>query len=127
MNFLKRLFGRQTDDEPASLYQPEPVRSEPEPDSSSAGLFRMDVDDIFNISNRGIVLTGQVKYGTLDVGDPIEIRDSTTQVKTKVVSIESFRKAVKTAKQGDNIGILLPRDVPREVLNKNMAVFKRGM
>lgn len=126
MNFIKRLFGRQTDDDSASLYQPEPIHSEPESDPSSAGLFRMDVDDIFVISNRGIVLTGQVKYGTLQVGDPIEIRDSRTQVKTKVVSIEAFRKPLQTAKQGDQIGILLPKDVPREVLNKNMTVTRRG-
>jgi len=87
----------------------------------------MAVDDIFVISNRGIVLTGQVKAGTLQVGDPIEIRDSRIQVKTKVVSIESFHKKISTAKEGDQIGILLPKDVPREVLNKNMVVTRRGV
>jgi translation elongation factor EF-Tu-like GTPase len=127
MNFLKRLFGRQTNDETPSLYQPESGPSQSESEPPSAGLFRMAVDDIFVISNRGIVLTGQVKYGTLQVGDPIEIRDSRTQVKTKVVSIEAFRKPLQTAKQGDQIGILLPADVPRVVLNKNMVVFKRGV
>jgi translation elongation factor EF-Tu-like GTPase len=124
MSFLKRLFGRQSDDENPSLYQPETAPSQPE---ASPGLFRMDVDDIFVISNRGIVLTGKVKLGTLQVGDPIEIRDSHIQVKTKVVSIESFRKQIKMAKEGDQIGILLPKDVPREVLNKNMFVSKRGV
>jgi len=87
----------------------------------------MNIDDIFSISNRGIVLTGRVETGTLQVGDPIEIGDSATQVQTKVVSIESFHKQMTIAKEGDNIGILLPKDVPRAVLNKNMVVTRRGV
>lgn len=117
MRFLKRLLGRQ-DDEPASLYSiPNPV---------SSGPFKMTIDDIFVISNRGIVLTGRVKRGSLQKGDAIEIRNQTIQVQTEVVSIESFHKKVDIAKQGDNIGILLPKDVPRSVLFKDMIVIKQG-
>jgi translation elongation factor EF-Tu-like GTPase len=116
MSFLKRLFGRKDEELPdASDY----LASRP------SGPFRMSVDDIFVISNRGIVLTGQVEVGTLQKGDAIEIRNDNVQVYTQVVSIESFRKPLKVAKEGDLIGILLPADVPRAVLVEGMTVIKQ--
>jgi elongation factor Tu len=129
MGFLKRLFGRGEEEENPSLYQPErpsypSERPSFQPEQSS-DPFRMTVDDIFNISNRGIVLTGRVESGTLQQGDRIMIANQTTTVETKAVSIESFRKALTTAKTGDNIGILLPGDVPKVVLSKGMIVTKR--
>ena len=118
MEFLKRLFRRQDDEPNASLYSV--------PSAASSEPFRMPIDDIFVISDRGIVLTGRVKKGTLQKGDAIEIRNDNVQVQTQVVSIESFRKKVAIAKEGDNIGILLPKDVPRSVLVKGMVVIKQG-
>ena len=116
MTFLKRLFGRKDEELPdPSLYSA----------SRQSGHFRMPIDDILVISDRGIVLTGRVKAGTLQAGDAIEIRNDKVQVYTKVVSIESFRKKVDIAKEGDNIGILLPQDVPRSVLKQGMIVNKQ--
>lgn len=119
MSFLKRLFGRKDEELPDPSLYIALRRAEP----FQAGYFRMKIDDIFVISDRGIVLTGRVEAGTLQKGDAIEIRNDTVQVQTQVISIESFRKAVTVAKEGDTIGILLPQDVPRSVLKQGMIVI----
>lgn len=128
MGFLKRLFGRKDEELPDPSLYIAPRRSQPSrPESSRPGSFRMPIDDIFVISDRGIVLTGRVKAGTLQPGDAIEIRNDNVQVYTKAVSIESFRKKVDMAKEGDHIGILLPQDVPRSVLKQGMVVINREL
>ena len=121
MEFLKRLFGRKDEELPDPSLYVAPRRSQP----FRPGTFRMPIDDIFVISDRGIVLTGRVEAGTLETGDKIEIRNDKVQVYTKAVNIESFRKTITLAKEGDSIGILLPRDVPRSVLVKGMVVVNQ--
>ena len=37
-------------------------------------FFRMIVDDIFSIRNRGTVVTGKIEGGTLRVGDEVAIQ-----------------------------------------------------
>lgn len=58
------------------------------------------VDDVFRISGRGIVLAGQVISGGLAVGfshpDGIQI-----------INIEKFNKEFGTARQGDQVGVLI--------------------
>ena len=124
MSFLKRLFGRKDEELPDPSLYVAPRRKETEP--FHAGSFRMPIEDIFVISNRGIVLTGRVEAGTLHKGDEIEIRNDKVQVQTQVVSMETFRKQIETANEGDHIGILLPGDVPRSVLVKGMIVINRA-
>jgi translation elongation factor EF-Tu-like GTPase len=36
-------------------------------------MFRMTVEDVFVIRNRGVVATGRVESGTLRVGDTVQI------------------------------------------------------
>jgi translation elongation factor EF-Tu-like GTPase len=36
-------------------------------------MFRMTVEDVFVIRNRGVVATGRVEGGTLRVGDTVQI------------------------------------------------------
>jgi elongation factor Tu len=55
-------------------------------------MFRLTVEDVFVIRNRGVVATGRVESGLLRVGD--------------TVHIEIFRKSIYAAKAGDNIGVL---------------------
>lgn len=62
--------------------------------------FIMDVVDAFTIKNRGIVLTGTVELGTIDLEDVVNYRGWDLLVK----GIESFHRPVKA---GDNIGILI--------------------
>jgi translation elongation factor EF-Tu-like GTPase len=62
-------------------------------------MFRMTVEDVFLIRNRGVVATGRVGSGTLRVGDNVQI-DGTLD------GIEAFRKSIGEATAGDNIGVL---------------------
>jgi len=66
-------------------------------------MFRMTVEDVFLIRNRGVVATGRVESGTLRVGDTVQI-DGTLEA--RVDGIEVFRKSIDGAKAGDNIGVL---------------------
>ena len=69
--------------------------------------FLMAVEDTFNVTGRGLVVTGQVERGCLRVGDPLElvglVSDPTA---TTAAGIESFRKMVEKAVPEDNIGVL---------------------
>jgi elongation factor Tu len=66
-------------------------------------MFRMTVEDVFAIRNRGTVATGRVESGTLRVGDTVQI-DGTLEA--RVDAIEVFRKSIDEANVGDNIGVL---------------------
>ena len=76
--------------------------------------FRMTVEDVFDIRGRGTVATGRIESGAVSVGAEITIQRAAGGVKkTTVTGIESFRKALKQAAAGDNIGLLLKDDVQR--------------
>jgi translation elongation factor EF-Tu-like GTPase len=66
-------------------------------------MFRLTVEDVFVIKNRGVVATGRVESGTLRVGDTVQI-DGT--VAARVDGIEVFRKSIDEANVGENIGVL---------------------
>ncbi|MCV7096067.1 EF-Tu/IF-2/RF-3 family GTPase [Mycobacterium kubicae] len=69
-------------------------------------MFRMRVDDVFVIRNRGAVATGRVEYGQLNVGDEVRINDGRT---VKVDAIEAFRKKLDTAREGEMVGLLFKK------------------
>lgn len=64
----------------------------------------MPVADIFFIRGRGLVATGKVETGTLNVGDDVQINGGRS---VRVEGIEMFRKTLDQANEGDNVGILL--------------------
>ena len=66
-------------------------------------MFRMTVEDVFAIRNRGVVATGRVEGGTLRVGDTVQIDGA---LEARVDAIEVFRKSIDQANVGDNIGVL---------------------
>ena len=66
-------------------------------------MFRMTVQDVFFIRGRGVVVTGQVEEGVLQVGDEVHIGD---RGPVRVDGIEAFRKIIDQAQAGDNIGVL---------------------
>jgi len=72
------------------------------------GSFRMTVEDIFTIQNRGTVVTGRVESGTVRVGMQVNVvRDGGVAFTTEVTGVEMFRKVLDTATVGDNVGLLL--------------------
>ena len=98
---------------------PEPVRPTDKP-------FLMPVEEVMTISGRGTVATGRVERGTLTVNDPVEIvgihEDKLSSVAT---GIEMFRKSLKTAEAGDNIGMLL-RGINRTDIERGQVVCAPG-
>jgi elongation factor Tu len=69
-------------------------------------MFRMTVEDVFVIRNRGVVATGKVESGSLRVGDTVQIDGS---LEATVDAIEVFRKSIDQANVGDNIGVLFKK------------------
>ncbi len=70
-------------------------------------LFRMTVEDVFSIRDRGTVITGQIESGSLSVGDEIYLNHQGTAKKVVVNGIESFHKPLKQVQAGNNVGLLL--------------------
>jgi translation elongation factor EF-Tu-like GTPase len=64
----------------------------------------MTVADVFFIRGRGTVVTGQVEWGEIRVGDEVQVGD---HAGVRVDGIEEFRKTLDSAHAGDNIGLLL--------------------
>ena len=82
--------------------------------------FEMCVEDVFTISKRGTVVTGQITSGIIHIGDIVYINDS---IETEVVAIEMFRRTLDCAHNGDNVGLLL-KDVNRNDINRRRYNYK---
>ena len=76
----------------------------------------MTVEDVFSIKGRGLVVTGKIETGTLNLNDEISISRSGFARRAVVVAgIEMFRKQLTKAKAGDNVGVLLRGLTKRDV------------
>jgi len=76
--------------------------------ASPTGPFRMVVEDVFTITNRGTVATGRIDAGVVSVGQQVRIlRAGTLLSTTTVTGVEMFRTVLDTASAGDNVGLLL--------------------
>ncbi len=70
------------------------------------GGFAMEIADVFTIKGRGTVVTGTVSSGSVAVGDTVRIQGKGLEMVCRVDGLEAFRKTLKTAQAGMNIGIL---------------------
>jgi translation elongation factor EF-Tu-like GTPase len=114
-------FGRKGDDDrsvetllaqanAASPTGPQPAAADATPTAGGpgGGTFRMPVEDVFTIQNRGTVVTGRIEAGTVRVGMQVNVvRDGAVAFTTEVSGVEMFRKVLDTATVGDNVGLLL--------------------
>jgi elongation factor Tu len=87
--------------------------------------FLMPVEDVFNISGRGTVVTGRVEQGVIKVGEEIEIVGLRPTTKTVVTGVEMFRKLLDQGQAGDNIGALL-RGTKREEVERGQVLCAPG-
>jgi translation elongation factor EF-Tu-like GTPase len=71
-------------------------------------MFEFKVQDVFSITGRGTVFAGTVTSGTVQPGDRVIYRTPTHEITTRVVGIESNKKMLKSAGEGDVVGILCP-------------------
>ncbi|MBC8258484.1 MAG: elongation factor Tu [SAR324 cluster bacterium] len=85
----------------------------------------MSVEDVFTISGRGTVATGQIERGIVKVGEEIEITGIRDTQTTTVTGVEMFRKSLDQGQAGDNVGILL-RGVKREDIERGQVICKPG-
>jgi len=85
----------------------------------------MIIDDVFNITGRGVVVTGKIINGTLQVGDSINIRNSAsiTGISSTVTGIEQFRKSINIANAGEFVGMLL-RGVSKDEIHPGDYITK---
>lgn len=70
--------------------------------------FYMDIEDVFEVKDRGVVIIGQVKTGYIDVGDKIILTNYDNSSKIcQIIGIEMFKKLLDYCEFGDNVGLLL--------------------
>ena len=65
----------------------------------------MLVDHCFKIKGKGTILTGTVTEGKVKIGEEVEICE--IEKKSKIKSIEMFRKPLNSAQQGDRVAMLM--------------------
>lgn len=98
-----------------------PVKPKAEPVN-----FLMPVEDVFNISGRGTVVTGIIQRGTIKAGDQVELVGINDEVITaRVNGLEMFRKMVVEAKEGQNVGVILS-GVEKDKVKSGMVLAKPG-
>ena len=97
----------------------------PEPTRDLDKDFLMSVEDVFTISGRGTVATGQIERGIVKVGEEIEITGIRETQTTTVTGVEMFRKSLDQGQAGDNVGILL-RGLKREEIERGQVICKPG-
>ena len=95
----------------------------PEPTRDLDKDFLMSVEDVFTISGRGTVATGQIERGIVKVSEEIEITGIRETQTTTVTGVEMFRKSLDQGQAGDNVGILL-RGLKREEIERGQVICK---
>ena len=91
--------------------------------------FYMDIEDVFEITGRGVVVTGQVKAGCINVGDCIILinKQNNYYKVCQIAGIEMFRKLLDRCEFGDNVGILLKGiDNPNEIKRGTFVKYYDG-
>lgn len=84
----------------------------------SSGSFEMLIMDVFTISGKGVVVTGQVKSGAISVGDTVCVSGGAPMA---VDAIEMRRESPDTLKEGD-LGGLLFADLLKDDVEKGSFV-----
>lgn len=88
------------------------------------GAFLFSIEDVFTITGRGTVVTGNVQRGKLKVGDTVQIIGLSEEIlTTEVTGIEMFREQKDEATVGDNAGIVL-KDITREQVQRGQVLAK---
>ena len=57
-------------------------------------MFAMTVEDVFVVKGRGVVATGRIQNGSVQVGDEVTVNGGVT---LRVEAIEAFRKKITVA------------------------------
>lgn len=99
-----------------TLRELEAARFISEPQATRDVPFLILSDEVFSIQGRGMVVTGRVARGLIQVSDEVEIIGAQGEIlKTVVTGIEIFGQSQDQAEAGDNADILLTGIGPDEV------------
>lgn len=113
------LFGNQAKKEPVNNKTPN--NSEVKDEN---GAFLFSIEDVFTITDRGTIVTGNVQRGKLKVGDTVQIVGLSKEIlTTEVTGIEMFREQKDEAVVGDNVGIVL-KDITRDQVQRGQVLAK---
>lgn len=75
--------------------------------AAATGDFSLPVEDVFQITGRGLVVTGRIQSGQVRVGQQVTILRAGNPIATATVDgIEQFRKTTNQAGAGENVGLL---------------------
>lgn len=99
----------------------DPQNPAEDPQLSSAG-FRMTVEDVFDITGRGVVVTGRIDEGTITRGAKVRYSDQYGLSREVTVDgIELARQLVDHAQAGDPVGLLL-RGIMQDDISKGNII-----
>jgi len=100
------------------MQKPAPDTSAVVESSKAAGAFEMPVADVFTITGRGVVITGQVRSGSISLGESVCIGGGPP---VTVTGIEMHREELESISAGD-IGGLLLKDISKNDISKGDVV-----
>lgn len=81
------------------------------------------MEDVFTIAGRGMVTTGRVSRGSISVGDEVAfLSPKGDRVKLRISGIESLRKIVQVANEGETVGLLFARGGSFDVLVRGVIL-----
>jgi translation elongation factor EF-1alpha len=102
------------------------AQAAPSPAVRAQGDFpnALTVDDVFSITGRGCVVTGQISAGLFTTGDQVKIlRVNGSTAAAEIGGIESLRKTVNAAYKGDPVGILL-MDITKNDISPGDLIYR---
>ncbi|KAF7639536.1 hypothetical protein Mgra_00000865 [Meloidogyne graminicola] len=95
----------------------------PERDLSDEPIFA--IEKVYNIPDKGEVVTGKLEQGSIKKGDKVTIVGCGKNKKTVVQGLETFCKTVDKGEPGDQLGILL-RDVGPKDIKRGCVLLPQG-
>jgi elongation factor Tu len=99
-------------------YIKDPVRPINEP-------FLMSIEGSLKVQGRGTVITGKILKGIINIDDNLVMLGKKT-FETVCLGLEIYRKAVKKAQAGDNVGVLV-RGIGQNEVKKTYVLAAKGV
>eukprot|EP01064_Diplonema_japonicum_P024392 TRINITY_DN3494_c0_g3_i1.p1 TRINITY_DN3494_c0_g3~~TRINITY_DN3494_c0_g3_i1.p1 ORF type:complete len:462 (+),score=180.37 TRINITY_DN3494_c0_g3_i1:62-1447(+) len=98
----------------------------PTPERDNNKPFLMPIEQTFAIPGKGVVCTGSVETGSLNLKDKIEVIGFRPEAQaTQVTGMESFCKTLQVAEAGDNVGVMCSSLTAKDV-QRGMVLAKPG-
>ncbi len=95
--------------------------------SKAAPAFLMPIEDVFQLTGRGLFVVGRIVAGNCSVGDAVDlILDNGSKLRSSITYIEKYRETVSSAQQGENVGIGLS-DVKKEQIKQGDVVLVQAL